>query len=542
MKSPSNPPTGSSVEPGHVEPVAAMSADMTAPPTHEPVDGIAPPPANPLGLLFLVGGLVALWMWKGLGPVVVVLSLIVMIFLHELGHFVMARRAGMKVTEFFIGFGPRIWSFKRGEVEYGFKAIPAGAYVRIIGMMDADEVDPSDEPRTYRRKTFLQRIGVAVAGSTMHFIIALTLAFIVFVFLGRPSATEWSAGSISEGSSAAVAGLQNGDRVVSVAGATVATFTDMGSEVRKHPGETVDIGILRDGQSKTVSAELGSRASLIGTIGEDLVFGSLRGDIRLNSIRPNSVSAVAGLIDGDRVLSINGTALSSLNQLTDVARQSADGVLVLSINRAGVESIHTVDLGTAIDVTPQQGFFGLGPQPGFEDVGVLGAASESAKMFGSSAWLAVRSIGVIFNPVNIANFAGQVFTGGRADENTTDAPATARDAQNQYVSENSARPSSILGIVSIGSDFTSNWPTFLLFLAQINIMIGVLNLIPLLPFDGGHVAVACYEKVRELLKRDGQRHLVDANRLMPVVYGVILLMATVGLLAVIADITQPLKL
>src|SRR4029079_19291502 len=97
------------------------------------------------------------------------------IVLHELGHFLTAKKAGMKCTEFFIGFGPRIWSFRRGETEYGVKAIPAGAYVKIIGMNHLEEVDPSDEERTYRRKPFWRRLSVAVGGSTMHFLIAFVL-------------------------------------------------------------------------------------------------------------------------------------------------------------------------------------------------------------------------------------------------------------------------------------------------------------------------------------------------------------------------------
>ena len=76
-----------------------------------------------------------------------------MIMLHEAGHYVMAKRSGMKVTEFFLGFGPRLWSFRKGETEYGVKAIPAGGYVRIIGMSNLEEVDPEDEPRTYRAAT-----------------------------------------------------------------------------------------------------------------------------------------------------------------------------------------------------------------------------------------------------------------------------------------------------------------------------------------------------------------------------------------------------
>src|SRR2546421_10982618 len=86
--------------------------------------------------------------------VAVVIAIVVMIMLHELGHFATAKWAGMKVTEYFLGFGPRLWSIRRGETEYGVKAIPAGGYVKIIGMTNLEEVDPADEPRTYRQKPF----------------------------------------------------------------------------------------------------------------------------------------------------------------------------------------------------------------------------------------------------------------------------------------------------------------------------------------------------------------------------------------------------
>src|SRR5690606_16794967 len=88
-----------------------------------------------------------------------------------------------------IGFGPRIWSFQRGETEYGVKAIPAGAYVKIIGMHNIETVDPADEARTYRQKSFGKRVGVAVAGSTMHFILAIGLIYVALVGIGQPSGT-----------------------------------------------------------------------------------------------------------------------------------------------------------------------------------------------------------------------------------------------------------------------------------------------------------------------------------------------------------------
>ena len=123
---------------------------------------------------------------RRMAPLVVIAAVAVMIFMHELGHFLTAKWAGMKVTEFFLGFGPKIWSFQRGETEYGIKAIPAVAYVRIVGMHNLEEVDPADETRTYRQKPYWRRLSVAVAGSTMHFLMALVCIFLVLVFHGRP--------------------------------------------------------------------------------------------------------------------------------------------------------------------------------------------------------------------------------------------------------------------------------------------------------------------------------------------------------------------
>src|SRR3712207_9372863 len=109
------------------------------------MQGTVPPAADPEGegsswvrLALVVAATVALGYYAGLSALLIVLALVFMIFMHELGHYVTARSAGMKVTEFFIGFGPRLWSFHRGETEYGLKAIPAGAYVKVIGMSNLE--------------------------------------------------------------------------------------------------------------------------------------------------------------------------------------------------------------------------------------------------------------------------------------------------------------------------------------------------------------------------------------------------------------------
>jgi membrane-associated protease RseP (regulator of RpoE activity) len=127
---------------------------------------------TPAPAIAMVAGLLALGIFVSWGLVVVIVAIVGMIFLHELGHFVAAKRGGMKVTEFFIGFGPRLWSFRRGETEYGLKLLPAGAYVKVIGMHNLEEVPPEDEPRTYRQASYPRRMAVALAGSTMHFLLA----------------------------------------------------------------------------------------------------------------------------------------------------------------------------------------------------------------------------------------------------------------------------------------------------------------------------------------------------------------------------------
>lgn len=141
-------------------------------------------------LALLVGALAAIGVFHGWAWVAIIFGIVVMIFLHELGHYATAKWSGMKVTEFFIGFGPRIWSFRRGETEYGLKVLPLGAYVRIIGMNNLDEADPEDEPRTYRQQSFPKRLLVVSAGSIMHMVQAFVILVILLSVTGVPGGTS----------------------------------------------------------------------------------------------------------------------------------------------------------------------------------------------------------------------------------------------------------------------------------------------------------------------------------------------------------------
>ena len=181
--------------------------------------------------------------------IAIIVGLVLTIMLHEFGHYVAAKKSGMKVTEFFLGFGPRIWSFRRGETEYGIKAIPAGGYVRIIGMTNLEEVDPEDEPRTYRQATTGKRLITVLAGIIVNLILALVLVFAVVAVHGvPPTEPSTTLDSVIKGSPAQIAGMRSGDRVVSINNAPITDFDSVGKAIRAHNGEPITVVVDRDGR------------------------------------------------------------------------------------------------------------------------------------------------------------------------------------------------------------------------------------------------------------------------------------------------------
>lgn len=384
----------------------------------------------------------------GLGWLAIIGAIVIMIFLHELGHFLTAKWAGMKVTQFFLGFGPRIWSVQRGETEYGIKAIPAGAYVKVIGMYNIDEVDPGDEARTYRQQKFHQRVIMAAAGSTMHFLLALGLIYAVLVGVGRQQIDNWTIGAVSERSAAAEAGLQPGDRLVSVDGEAVGDWEQMRGVIAPRKDQTVEVVYLRDGVERSVQTTIGT-----------------------NPDRP------------------------------------ADGQL------------------------------GVGPEFPYERVNPLAAVPETGREFFTITTASVKAMGQLFTPSGLGSFAQQVAEGRPDDAPGTDQPpaATAEDSENRFLS--------IYGAARLGVDlFGEGLAPALGFLAMLNIFIGLFNLIPLLPFDGGHIAIAVYERLQELRKRNGRRHFTDVTRLLPLTYAVVLLLVVIGVSSFYLDFVNPVTL
>jgi len=478
----------------------------------------------------LVALLVLLGVSRGLSILIVIAGVLVCIFLHELGHYLAARWSGMKATEFFVGFGPRIFSFRRGETEFGMKAIPAGAYVRIIGMSNLEEVDPADEPRAYRQKPFRSRLGVAVAGSAMHFLIAIVLLAVLMTFIGWPSGdSRWEIGSVTPGSAAAAAGLRERDQIERIGDRTVEDYATFRSELAdSEPGPTT-LTIVRDGTTREVTADLSQRLRVIGTISEDLDLLDTGGSVNVGSVKPGGEAELAGLAEDTTVESINGQPVSTLADVANAVDDSTGGVVVIRTTTDGTAEDHRVDLGTEVSTTPATTFLGVGSRAQLETQSVLTAVPSAFAEFGRTIGTTVVGVGQVLNPVNLAEFTSSLVS-GPADTTSTPTPS-------ENAPTGTLRPVSIIGAVIYGSDTAANPADLIYFFVVLNIFLGVFNLIPLLPFDGGHVAIAVYEKLQERRKRQ-RRYVADISRMLPVAYAVVLFLAVLFVITAYADVTR----
>jgi len=379
-------------------------------------------------IVFLIG--LAIFRPSARDALAIVVGIILMVMLHEAGHFIAARRSGMKASEFFVGFGPRLWSFRRGETEYGVKAIPAGGYVRILGMSNLEEVDPADEPRTFRRGSTKNRLVTVMAGVTVNAIIAFLLFFVVIAGQGR----------------------------------------------------------VAEGPSTTVSR---------------VVAGSAAAD--------------AGFRPDDKIVGVNGRAVTGWDQLKAAIERNGGKVVTFALLRDGL----TLDVEATLKEQGGQGFLGIGPSTAFRDVGVFEAIPESLRTMGDITTGTVEGFGRLFSPSGVAKYS---------ENFTSAAPKAGTPAAD-------ARPRSLIGIVDEGSTIIDgNVWALLWLLGGISLILALFNTIPLLPFDGGHAAVVIYEWAASKVK--GKEVRVDFRKLMPVTAVVLAIFLTLGLSAMFLDIKQ----
>ena len=413
-------------------------------------------------IVVVVAGVALAIALDALPVLVVVLALVAMIMLHELGHFATAKWSGMKVTEYFLGFGPRLWSVRRGETEYGVKAIPAGGYVRIVGMTMLEDVDPADEARSYRQASFPRRLLVAVAGSGMHLILAFLLLLSLYAISGAPTATTPTITGLarfSKGLSPAQrAGFKPGDRIVSVDGRKFVGVDSLATLINKHVGESLTFVISRKGRDLTIR------------------------------VTP---------VDGRHVVEqVGGQPIQGANP-----SGPAKGII-------GVELIGVRDVA-------------VGPIPA---IGRAGKALVS--MFGQTFVGLAR----VFSLHGLGNFFHQVAVAG--NHQAGGSSSSSGQGQGTILS--------IVGAVQIGAQAARQDVSLLLYLlAAINLFVGIVNLFPMLPLDGGHVAIAVYERVRS---RKGRSYHADVAKLMPVAYVFLLLIVIVGLGALYMNIVNPAQI
>jgi membrane-associated protease RseP (regulator of RpoE activity) len=385
------------------------------------------------GILFLfLLGLVALAIFVpgSRTPLIIITGIILLVMFHEFGHFLTAKRAGMKATEFFLGFGPRLWSFRRGETEYGVKALPLGGYVRIIGMSGMEDVDPEDEPRTFRAGSTKNRLVVILAGVTVN----LLLAWLLFFVAAAGSGQEYL------------------------------------------------------GPSTTIQrVEAGTAAS------------------------------EAGLRRGDRFVGVDGEPIKNWDQLKAAIE-----------SRGGVPSTFTVVRGGSpidVQITPRldngQGFLGVGPGNRYEQVSVLAAIPKSFETFGDVTTASAEGIGHLFSPAGVSDYTKNF---------TSQAPKAGSTADLQ-------RPRSLVGIVDQGSQlFQGDIWGILRLLGAISLILALFNLLPVLPFDGGHAVIVVYEGIMSKLR--GRRVMVDYRKLIPVSAVVVIFLMVLSLSAMFLDIRQ----
>jgi membrane-associated protease RseP (regulator of RpoE activity) len=442
-----------------------------------------------------------------LGVLVIVLGVAVSIALHELGHLLPAKRFGLKVTQYMIGFGPTIWSRRRGETEYGVKAIPLGGYIRMIGMfpprpgtdpsrlrasstgrfsqlMDQaredsmQEVGPSDEHRVFYKLSVPKKLVIMLGGPTMNLLIAVALVTGVTTLYGANEMTP---------------------RISSVS--QCVTVQD------------VDATVPRACTAKD----------------------------------PVAPANRAGLRPGDRILSISGRQVSTWDEVRAAVRPSGDKPLAMVVERDGKRlAVTATPIFTAVPVVTDQGepVRDSAGKVRTERVGFMGFSpslelvkqplSAVPRIIGTQV---AQTAGVILRiPQKMVGIAQAAFGSGERDKYS---------------------PMSVVGvgrvagevadgqITGLGGGGMSKLVTLLMLIASLNIALFVFNLIPLLPLDGGHAAGALWEGLKRRIARLRGRPnpgYVDVAKALPIAYAMSLALIGMSVLLIYADIVNPVKL
>ncbi|WP_410653140.1 M50 family metallopeptidase [Amycolatopsis sp. cmx-4-54] len=409
-------------------------------------------------------------LWFILGIVLFALGICLSVALHEAGHMWAAKAFGMKVRRYFIGFGPTIFSFRRGETEYGVKWIPLGGFCDIAGMTALDEVTPEESKRAMWRFKTWKRTVVMSAGSAMHFILGFIILYLMAITMGLPN-----------------------------------------PEAQAAPTQPV-INATSCARTATTMEQLN--------------------DTSCPADAPTPAKT-AGIQAGDRIVSVAGKPTPNW---TDVlaAVQVAGGPTPFVVERGGQR------LNLTVDVPRVQRLVADGEnKTTVKDVGMIGASPVPKTL--------VATYGPVDAVGATVSFTGTMFseTAKRLIEFPSRIPAVVESIFGGERDPNT--PVSVVGASRIGGEAAERglWEIFVLLLASLNFFIGVFNLLPLLPLDGGHIAVVWYERVRDWFRKLRGKAAggpVDYTKLSAVTMVLVFIGGAVTLLTVTADIVNPVKL
>ncbi len=427
-----------------------------------------------------------------MGMVIIVLiaplAIIFLVITHELGHFLAARWAGVKTPEFFVGFGKRIWSTRRGDTEFGFKWILAGGYVKVLGMNPEEEISPEDFPHSYKGVSYRKRFWIIFSGSLVHVFLALLIMFFTIWLIGYPNldkatSTLASVGRYMEvtqqdGTTTGITGLQDGDTVLAMDGQPVSDRAVVSSYLKENPDQEVTLLIERDGQEMEVQAR-----------------------------SEESPAYAAGLREGDTILEMNGQPAADWDEVSSFIKDHPGQEVTILIERDDQKIEVQARLATREDGT---GYLGVSPKVYMEQYSFLGAAGKTGEWFVEASWGVFYGVYRVFNLSTFKQLLG-------ISEPTPE------------------RPQTFVGITRTASQFFGEGLFYFLnFFAFICLFLAYINLAPLPPLDGGHLAVLAYERIT------GRE--VDIRKLYPVAVAVLAFFAVMFILTLRLDITNPINL
>ena len=387
----------------------------------------------------------------------------VLVFVHELGHLVVARRHGVRCLTFSLGLGPKLVQTKRGDTVYCISAIPLGGYVKMAGEKADDRREGRDDE--FLSKTKWQRFQILAAGPAMNIILAVVIMTMVLLqgtevpaFETRPPVV----GSVTEDSPAAVKGIRAGDRILTVAGRAVDTWKELTFAVGARANREIDVVLRRDGSVRTVQVTPAARTAYnIGDlgIGPD-VSPQVLSVSATSSSTTSSAARGAGILVGDVIEAADGRDVT-MESLVETLQASPNRPVTLQIRRDGVRR--------DIVVTPQL-------------VGGVGL------------------VGVQLAPLEMRTLEPGLFEGVHAESPAelrmvgADVPDDSRSSRAGHVAGRSSRGRSALRSCQV-SRRGRGWITFFGFMALISLTLGIMNLLPIPILDGGHIFIMAMEGI-----------------------------------------------